>query len=383
MPTLLLSLDLSAAFDTIDHSALISRLRSSFGLSGAVLSWIESYLNGRTQFVRIGNNLSSATPLSTGIPQGSVLGPLLFATYTSPIAAICSSHSALQQQFADDTQLFISLTKPNLSLDISRIESCLLDLHYWFCLNGLALNPDKTDSILFGTSQRLQSFAELDSVSAAGVTVRLSDQVKILGVTLDNRLTMDKHVADVCRTCFYHIPAIRLIRRALTDDAARIVACALVGARLDYANSLLYGVSQSNINRLQRVQNSLARVVVGRGAVAPNSSRTLLHHLHWLPVKYRICYKLANFAFRAMNNIAPTYLRTLVRPYVPARSLRSSSANLMAVPPHRLVLGSRSFRVAAPTIWNSLPAEVRGCTSITVFRRQLKTFYFVSAFSDL
>src|SRR5260221_220564 len=192
-----------------------------------------------------------------------VFGPILFNIYTPPIASISSSHGILQHQYADDTQLFIALSPASFTTDITKLTNCLTSLHYWFCLNGLALNPDKSESIILGTPQRSHSYRDVTSVDVAGVLVPLAEHVKLLGVTLDNHLTMDKHVSELSKACFYHIRALRHIRPAITNDAAKMIACSLIGSRLDYVNSALYGASQNNIRRLQRIQNTLARVVVG------------------------------------------------------------------------------------------------------------------------
>jgi len=162
---LLLSLDLSAEFDSIDHIVLIKRLNCSFGITGTVHSWLQSYLSGMTQSVRNGTHLSPATSSLVGIPQGSVLGPLLFSVYTSPISTIAQSHHVSQQQYADDMQLFLAVSPANNSQSINVLQSCLNSLHIWFCENGMALNPNKSVAILFGTSQRLKSLSGLQSVN--------------------------------------------------------------------------------------------------------------------------------------------------------------------------------------------------------------------------
>ena len=120
-----MSLDLSAAFDTIDHHIFISRLCTSFGVTGSVLSWLQSYLADRTQSVCIGLHSSDPTVCTSGVPQGSVLWPLLFSTYTSPIAMITRSFHVCHQQYADDTQLFIALNPSDQSSDITKLTSCL------------------------------------------------------------------------------------------------------------------------------------------------------------------------------------------------------------------------------------------------------------------
>jgi len=152
-PSLLVSLDMSAAFDTIDHSILISRLQTSFGISGPVLAWLRSYLLHRTQLVKICCTSSTIFELDSGVPQGSVLGPILFSVYVSPIGCIASLYNLLHQQYADDTQLFISLSSPTCGPDIRQLELGLQQLHTWLCTNGLCLNPDKSDAIIFGTAR--------------------------------------------------------------------------------------------------------------------------------------------------------------------------------------------------------------------------------------
>jgi len=208
-PTLLISLDLSAAFDTVDHSVLLKRLRCSFGIAGNVLSWIQSYLCDRTQSVRIGSHSSTHNPCLVGVPQGSVLGPLLLSIYTSPISTIAKSHQVSQQHYADDTQLYVALFPPNYNQDITALESCLNSLRTWFCENGMTLNPTKSVAILFGTSQKLKSFSSLNSCNVAGTDIQLSDKLKILGATLDSNLTMESHIKALSSSCFYHIQSFK------------------------------------------------------------------------------------------------------------------------------------------------------------------------------
>jgi len=377
--TVLVSLDLSAAFDTIDHATLFSRLDNSFGIRDKFLSWIESYVGGRSQFVRIGKASSIRTPCPCGTPQGSTISPILFTVYTSPIAAIAASHNVHQQQYADDTQLYIALSAPDLSSNIQTLENCLRDLNVWFCQNGLALNPDKSDAIVFGTRPRLDSLPSLNNIKVAGSDVKVSDNVKILGVTLDKHLTLNDHVNMVCKSSFYHLRSFRHIRSALTQDVAKTVGCAVVGAKLDYANSLLHGASVSNINRLQRVQNALARVVLS----SPSSSATAnLKHLHWLPVEYRIRYKLCTLTYRARSSSAPFYLSSLVSPYIPSRSLRSSNANMLTVPRANIKFADKGFYIAGPSVWNSLPSDIRSAESLNIFCTRLKTHFYRRAFAE-
>jgi len=157
-PTLLISLDLSSAFDVIDHVILLKRLSHSFGVTGTAYFWIQSYLCGRTQSVRIGRHLSASTPCSVGVLQGSVLGPLLFLIYTSPIA---QAHHIEQQQcntLMTRNSICRYVAPTSYSKHVNSLQQCLASLHIWFCENGMALNRSKSVAIISGTSQRVKFY---------------------------------------------------------------------------------------------------------------------------------------------------------------------------------------------------------------------------------
>ena len=173
-------LDLSAAFDTVDHQLLLSRLTKSFSVSGTALNWLASYLGDHSQQVGIGTARSEPKVCTAGVLQRSVLGPLLFTVFTSPISRIAKHFGVQLQQYADDTQLHIALSHTDQSGKL-KLEECLSSMYAWFCFNGLAINPNKSEAILFGSCQRLRSFPSLSSVDLAGTAVPLSDTVKTLG----------------------------------------------------------------------------------------------------------------------------------------------------------------------------------------------------------
>ena len=256
--TILTALDMSAAFDTLDHATLLHRLKHTFGLSGFVISWIQSYLFSRSSFVKIDSSSSPITTILTGVPQGSVLGPLLFVLFISPIANVINPGQACNNlvsfhQYADDTQLYIGANSSSLPSRIASIESCTLRVHNWLLNNGLHLNPSKSEAIAFFNprSKPLQTLAEsVESISVAGSPIKLQTSIKNLGVCLDSRLSFDKQVSETCKASYFHIRALRHIRSSLTAEAAKTVATAIVGSRLDYCNSLLAGTSVSNLSRL-------------------------------------------------------------------------------------------------------------------------------------
>ena len=154
--TAVVLLDQSAAFDIIDHDTLLDSLSSWFGVGGVVLHWFKSYLSDHVQCIKIRSILSDAKKLLYGVPQGSVLGPMLFSLCTTPLSKVIQNHPGISFQFyADDTQLYVHLTHKNVALALDKLSHCHEDVKRWLCTNKLKLNPDKTEFIVFGSkSQR-------------------------------------------------------------------------------------------------------------------------------------------------------------------------------------------------------------------------------------
>ena len=169
-------------------------------------------------------------------------------------------------------------------------------------------------------------------------------------------------MSAVCKSCYYHLRSLRYIRRSLTQDMAISVAVAIVQSRLDYCNSLLFDISSFNVNKLQRVQNLAARLALNDWH---SPSHILISNLHWLPVTARIKFKISSLTYKL-----------LISPYTPVRSLRSSDMSLLTQPLARLSIGRRAFSVCAPRLWNASPLSLRSSTSLSSFKRSLKTYYF-------
>jgi len=294
---------------------------------------------------------------------------------------VAADYGVKLAQYADDTQLYVALSKVNIDSSVHKLQSCLSTLHLWFSQNGLVINPDKSEVVSFSTVQQAHAVTlPFKSIDIAGSTIQLTDTVNILGVTLDSHLTFEKHVQSVCKSANYHIKALRHIRSSLTIDMARTVACALVNTRLDYANSVLYGTSDVNIKKLQRVQNSLARVVSCTRRAEHISP--VLMQLHWLPVRQLIKYKVAALTYKIRMTGQPGYLQTAVRDYTPIRELRSSDMNLLVQTWTRTTTAGRAFNHAAPTTWNALPYDLRTANTFGHFRTMLRTYLHRLAFCD-
>jgi hypothetical protein len=376
---ILVMLDLSAAFDTIDHDLLLHRLQHSFGITSKALDWFRSYFTSRTQRVAVGNITSSPKGLQYGVPQGSVLGPKVYCMYTKPVTNIIQQHNFSYHCYADDLEGYIAI-KPSDNWDIpsSRVQNCVSEVKSWMDNNLLKLNQDKTEVILFHPKHQSNPFADM-TLTIDSCSIALAHQVRNLGAIQDRHLTMEAQVNTICKSCYYHLRNIGAIRQYITTDACRTLVQATVTSRLDYANSLLYGIPQTLIGRLQRLQNSAARLVARtrrREHITP-----VLSSLHWLPVEYRIKFKVLVFTYKAVAKTAPPYICDLVQQHRPKRALRSSSRSLLSVPQTRTVTyGKRCFKTAAATLWNELPENIKEAQTLQVFRKKLKTHLFKNAF---
>ena len=305
--TLLVMLDLSAAFDTIDHNLLFRTLESNFGISGVVLNWFKSYLDGRKQKILINDVVSDVFNLSCGVPQGSCLGPVLFVLYINSLYDVISKHLPSAHGFADDNQLYLSFRPGGTFEKESAVamEKCVSDVRKWMLLNRLAINDSKTEVMLVGSRHQLAKVT-IDGVKVGDSTIIPASHVKILGVIQDSRLSMEKHVSSICQKGFYQLYRLNQIRKFLTVQSTQTLVHAFVSSNLDYCNSLLYGIPDYLLNKLQRVQNAAARLVMC--VLKYDHITGVLCQLHWLPVRFRIYYKILLLTFKALQGDAPSYI---------------------------------------------------------------------------
>ncbi len=370
----LVLLDLTSAFDMVSHSILLSRLEECVGIKGIALKWFQSYLTDRSFSVHLGEFSSSAAPLSCGVPQGSILGPMLFSLYMLPLGDIFRKHNISFHFYADDVQIYLPV-KTSDKASFMSLLNCLRDFKTWLDQNFLCLNENKTEIVVFGHPGNLS--ACVDALGHLGLYVR--PFTRNLGVIFDSTFKFEKQISSVVKASFFELRLLAKVKPYLPRKEFESVIHAFITSRLDYCNSLYVGLDQSSLQRLQLVQNAAARLLTGTKKY--EHITPVLASLHWLPVRFRIEFKILLIVFKILHGLAPAYLSELLHVHTPVRALRSSNQVLLDVPRARLKnKGDRAFSVVAPKLWNSLPVHIRTAQSVGIFKSFLKTYLFSLAF---
>ena len=277
--------------------------------------------------------------------------------------------------YADDTQLYnlFRAIPSEVRKSVSNMSDCLDIVRKWMSENKLKLNDEKTEVITFSSKYKP---CESVTLEIGDVSVPSAQVVRDLGVLFDQHLTMEKQVNQVCKSAHFHLRSIANIRRYLTSDAAKSLVQSLVTSRLDYCNSLLVGLPAVLLQKLQRVQNTAARVITRTHKY--EHITPVLKELHWLPIERRIQYKILLYTYKALHGEAPHYITDMVQVKMPSRTLRSSSATQLCIPhSNTKTYGDRSFRKASAVLWNALPESMRTIATTNSFKRSLKTHLFI------
>ena len=262
----------------------------------------------------------------------------------------------------------------------AKLEACINEIRVWMKANFLKLNDSKTEFLILGSASQLRDVTT-SSVRIGDSQIQSSKSARNIGAIFDSSLTMKEHVRAICRACYFHVRNIGKVRKHLTQDAAKTLVHSFIASRVDHMNALLYGIPKYMLSKLQKIQNTAARIVTRtrrRDHITP-----VLINLHWLPVSQRIEYKVLLTTFKALHDLAPGYIADLVHRYVPPRSTRAGNLSLLTeIPAKYVTFGEKSFKFCAPKLWNKLPHDLRKIDELEVFKGELKTFLFRRAYPD-
>ena len=364
--TILVLLDMSSAFDTVDLNKLLSILENKMNIHGIALRWFRSFLLGRKQKVLINGHLSNILLTLYGVPQGSVLGPVLFNIYVSNLPSFIEEHGFMSSLYADDTNARMKFALQFQLFNISvKVPNLIEEVGKWMTNHFLKINPNKTE-IIFFSPPSMKSVPTIQGVFVNDSCIRFSTSVKLLGVCFDSALSFDCHVCKLVAECWYHLKNIAKIRRYLTTQEAKKVVHAVISSKFDYCNVILYGLKQSTLNKLQSVQNEAARLINSNFI---SISDQTFQELHWLKIKERIVFKILLLVHKYFVGNAASYFSDLLL-------VKNSSKRLLHICFMDTVSGRRAFSYASPRLWNQLPEDVRLQNDTDKFKNMIKTVLF-------
>ena len=374
---ILVQLDLSAAFDTVDHSVLLNLLECKFGISGLVLQWLTSYLNGRSFSVKIGLVNGRRVLLVYGVPQGSVLGPLLFILYISDLPSIASKHQISLQSYADDSHLYVGFDPASeYKYNGASKNMFFYEIEQWMKSNYLKMNVDKTE-VLFIAKPRIHSlFSNMSLILGEEYYFSSANKiVKSLGAFFNGTMTINSMVSELVKACNFNLKKLAAFRYVLPVKQKLLLVKSHVLCKIDYCNILLAKAPANQVNRLQKILHKAMRFVYS--LKKRDSVTSSLKEAHILPMNSRIIYKCCVFMFKMLHDQCPHYMSNVIIPKLPQeRNLRSNMDDLLFYQTSH----HNTLQYAMIQHWNCLPYAVRCISTLDGFKKHLKTYLFNLAY---
>ena len=379
----LVFVDYSKAFDLINHDILLVKLRS-YRFPDNVVKLLQSYLLNRKQCVTVNNSTSSQLTLTNGVPQGSILGPLLFLIFVNDLPEAVGSDSTIHA-YADDTTFKASANIDNAPLELERrLQEYMDKLSKWSSENGMVLNAVKTNALLITGKRLHSSLADGNHLSMTldGAEIEQVTSYKLLGVTLDQDLTFSDHISSLKAKLSQRIGLLKKIKRYLPIKERLLYYNALIKPVLMYGSMVWNICDAKELHCLLRLQKRAARVILG----VDSYSRSVINFskLGWLPFFDEIKLNKCTMIFKSLKGDVPIYIRDLLKTNssVHNRSTRHGNLNLVCPKYLRNNDGGKAFSVDAVKLWNSLPHNIKNKPSIKLFKTAVKK-YFISSYRNL
>ena len=370
--TMITLCDLSKAFDSVNHDILLQRclkLRID-------AFWLQDYLSNRSQSTRLNNHTSSKSLITHGVPQGSILGPILFTIFVNNISDHISD--CVLVQYADDTQFIHNDYLSNIDHLITRAKLTLSNAKAYFLRSGLLLNSSKTQFIFIGTRQLLSNIPEDMTINFDGNNLPISKCVKILGVYFDNHVTFDTHIQQLNKKVIGIIMFINRIKDIFDKDTRVIVMQTLVLSLINYGLKIWGNTNASLMQRVQKLQNFAAKVAAG-GCRRRDRASPVFQDLRWIKMKDKVCFDKCVMVYKVTHNYYPPWFLNL-----PAITRLNEVATRqdkdLFVPRGRSDNGARSILVSGPREWKKLPLEIRELLTLTSFKKILTRYALQGSF---
>ena len=362
--SLLMLLDLSKAFDSVSHEILIKKLLK-YNIDP---SWFQSYLSDRYQAVRAGNVVSSPRLVSYGVPQGSILGPILFLIYVNDIPDYVKG--CLLVQYADDTQLVITGTIYNLTELIRQAEQILEMTKHYFQMNGLMVNEVKTQCIFVGSRQYISKIPRDTTIKFGSIMIAPSTSVKNLGIYMDQYLLYDIHINEITKKTTGILYYLNRIKQRFDLQTRTMLVQAVVVSILKYCLRIWGMTTKSQIEKAQKLQNFAAKVAVGDARKYDHVS-PILNKLGWLRLEEMVFMDICLMIFKYRRGLIPDWLFSIHSVHQ-VRDRRTRQSNELVVNRSATDIAKNSFLIAGPLYWNKLPSHVKNVASLPQFKNVLK-----------
>ena len=365
-------IDLRKAFDLVDHSTLLQKLQL-YGRNEDAVTWFRSYLCDRQFQVVIDNQFSTKANITSGVPQGSILGPLLFILHMNDLPFHLSETEIYL--YADDATQYVSDSSlQNVEVRLGREIQPVIQ---WSAMNKMVLNEKKTKTMLTASSQKLSTHQENSCVTLNGSSIDAVTSEKLLGVYFDQTLSWTGHVDSLCKSISQRLGVLRRIRHYLPYKAHVAFYNCLILSLMDCCCVVWGNTSKQNLDRIYRVQKRAARLILGADGKAP--SLPLFLQLGWLPIHDRIKYFRAVTVYKALHNLAPSYISSLIRPFNRVHSFktRGSVKDSLQLPIVTSKSGQRMFAFLASSKWNTLDSDIRNGPSRPSFRNRYLKMAFL------
>ena len=298
------------------------------------------------------------------------------------MSCILKRHGALFRLFADDTQFYLTFT--NIEDTAEKIGAIMKDIKEWMEIKQLKLNENKTECLIVGKKGDLRRLEGILNLNIDGNVVEIKKSVKDLGIILDSNLSMKEQIDKVLKVSGYHLRNIAFVKKYVDEASLKKLIYNHVISKLDYCNSLYYGLPNYQLRRLQYIINRAARLIKGRAQ--RDRITPVLMELHWLPIVARIIFKICVMVFQAIKNGKPNYIRRLLVDYQPGTSVLLRSADepfRLDEPRCNLQMGFRAFKTSAPRLFNRLPREIKETDNVEIFKKNLKTYLFSDCYSQV
>ena len=355
--------DLSKAFDTVNHNILLDKL-DHYGFRGKANQLLASYLSNRKQFVELNNHKSAYKPITCGVPQGSVLGPLLFLIYINDLPNCCPLGDT--RIFADDTNVLFNATNAD---EILRKGQVIMEqMNNWFVANKLTLNAKKSSFIIFKSNRsRINNLP--DKFTFNNTEIMRSNSINYLGLTFDEHLTFNLHIKNVGNSIKRYFKIFYNIRNYINSKQVEILYYSMIYSRIKYG-LIVYGfTTKNNINKLQTLQNQLLKVLTSKKRRFPTND--IHNQLKILKIKDLLFQEKLSFVFNYVNNKLPSTFLNYYNEFVHNIDTRNKNNNFI-IPQHRTNIGASTMKVEGAKLWNELDTNIKQSSNIKSFRNNIK-----------